>query len=130
MAFFKIIVFVAVLGLAQSAAIDGTRIVGGESATIADFPHSLALLDMVRGGPSGYMCGASNVHRLWALTAAHCVDFGTPASQVNLYGGSTSRISGGHMFFVTAYHLHPGYDRSTIDLDIAVIAVDVSWFQK
>jgi len=79
---------------------------------------------MVRGGPSGYMCGASNVNRLWALTAAHCLDFETPASLVNLYGGSTSRISGGHLFFVTAYHLHPGYDRSTIDLDIAVIAVD------
>lgn len=60
-------------------------IVGGEPAEIADFPHSLALLDMVRGGASGYMCGASNVHRLWALTAAHCLDFGTPATQVRKF---------------------------------------------
>lgn len=128
MAFFKILVSVAVLGLAQSASVDRSRIVGGDPANIADFPHALVLMDMVRGGPSGYMCGASNVHRLWALSAAHCLDFQTPVSQVNLYGGSTSRISGGHLFFVTAYHLHPGYDRNTIDLDIAVIAVDVSCF--
>lgn len=89
-------------------------------------------------------CGASNIHRYWALTAAHCVgklrsvlvdpvseifppaDFGTPASLVHLWGGSTSRTTGGHLFFVSAYHLHPGYDRQSIDLDIAILEVDVS----
>lgn len=96
-------------------------IVGGEPASIADFPHSLAILDLVRGG---YLCGASNIHRLWALTAAHCVDFGTPFEMINLYGGSTSRLSGGHLFFISRYVMHPGYNRQTIDLDIAVIEID------
>lgn len=59
-------------------------IVGGEIAQIADFPHSLALLDRIRGGPSGYICGASNIHRLWALSAAHCLQSNTPASMVSI----------------------------------------------
>lgn len=53
-------------------------IVGGEIAEIADFPHSLALLNAGR-----YSCGASNIHRLWALSAAHCLHSNTPASLVS-----------------------------------------------
>jgi secreted trypsin-like serine protease len=45
----------------------GSRIVNGEPADIADFPHMLALLDFTRGG---FRCGASNIHPLWSLTAA------------------------------------------------------------
>jgi len=62
----------ALLHLSSSSLItkrDEAFIVGGFPAQIADYPHSLALLDMVRGG---FICGASNIHRLWALTAAHC----------------------------------------------------------
>lgn len=92
MAFFKFLVSVAILGLAQSASVDRSRVVGGEPANIADFPHALAVIDMVQGGPSGYMCGATNIHRLWALSAAHCFWYGTPASQIQVYGGSNSRI--------------------------------------
>lgn len=126
MAFYKLLVSVALLGLVQSASVDRSRVVGGERAEIADFPHALAVLDMIQGGPSGYMCGATNIHRLWALTAAHCIWYETPASQMMLYGGSSSRISGGHIFFITAYHLHPQFDHDTLDRDVAVIAVDVS----
>lgn len=103
-------------------------IVGGERADIADFPHSLALLDLVRGGASGYICGASNINRLWAMSAAHCLQSNTPPELINLYGGSSSRISGGHLFFVTRYVLHPRYSRITLDFDIALINVSVRKF--
>lgn len=43
-----------------------------------------------------------------------------------LWGGSSSRTTGGHLFFVTEYFLHPGYDRATIDLDIGILHVAVS----
>lgn len=123
-----ILVLAAFFQVSNGGVIDKTsgRIVGGIPANIADHPHHLALLDMVRGGPSGYMCGASNIHAIWALTAAHCLDFGTPPELVHLWGGSTSRVSGGHLFFVRQYFLHPGYNRQSLDLDIAIIAVDVS----
>lgn len=96
-------------------------IVGGDPANIADFPHHLGLLDLSWGG---YICGASVISPLHSLSAAHCLEFGVPASQINLWGGSTSRISGGTVFFTTSYILHPGYDTWTLDNDIALIHVD------
>lgn len=51
--------------------------------------------------------------------------------QINLWGGSTSRVSGGHLFFIREYHLHPLYRRIQLstsqriwDYDVAVIRVD------
>jgi len=96
-------------------------IVGGRPADIADFPWHLGLLDLSWGG---YICGASNISPFWALSAAHCLEFDTPATLINLWGGSTSRLTGGHLFFVTEYILHPQYDDWSLDNDIAVIQVD------
>lgn len=97
-------------------------IVNGRDADIADFPHHLGLFDQVR-----YFCGASVLSRLWALSASHCLDLNTPPElvslnsyylvsflltsdiQINLWGGSTSRVSGGHLFFVVSYHYHVSY---------------------
>lgn len=57
-------------------------IVGGQPANIADFPHHLALLDLTLGG---YICGASNIAPLWALSAAHCLEMGTPPTSVTVF---------------------------------------------
>lgn len=57
-------------------------IVGGSPADIADFPHHLGLLDLSFGG---YICGASNIHPLWALSVAHCLEFGVPAQLVSSF---------------------------------------------
>lgn len=122
-------VLFAVFQLAHSWSLQNVEtpfIVGGERADIAEFPWSLALLDLLRGGQSGYICGASNIGARWAMSAAHCLHSNTPASLINLYGGSNSRISGGHLFFVDRYILHPSYSRITLDFDIAVINVGVS----
>jgi len=121
------VLFIA-FGLSQAVPLDGDVIggidvpfiVGGERASIADFPWSLALHDRIRGG---YMCGASNIHRLWALSAAHCLDGGTPFTMIELYGGSDSRLVDGHLFFIDRYDLHPRYNRATIDFDIAIIRI-------
>ncbi|KAG5666890.1 hypothetical protein PVAND_014897 [Polypedilum vanderplanki] len=99
------------------------RIFGGHPADIADFQHMLVLLDLTF---NGFICGASAIHLRWALTAAHCLEFGTPASEINLRGGSTNRLSGGFIFFTQFYTLHPQYDPNWLDFDIALIRVQDS----
>lgn len=56
-------------------------IVGGSPAEIANFPHQLGLLDLTVGG---YICGATNISPLWALSVAHCLEFDVPAHLVNM----------------------------------------------
>lgn len=98
-------------------------IVGGHPAAIEDFPHHLGLIDLDWGG---YICGASNISPRWAISAAHCLEWNVPAFLINLWGGSTSIVSGGIIFFVDEYILHPQYDDWTLDNDIAVLHVSVS----
>lgn len=105
----------------QRTGID-SLIVNGRPADIADFPHHLGLLDLQRGG---YICGAVNIAPLWALSAAHCLARATPPEFINLWGGSTSRLTGGIVFMVAQYINHPQYVPSTLNNDVSVIRVDV-----
>ncbi|CAO1409950.1 unnamed protein product [Diamesa serratosioi] len=139
--FCALLVLVAVLGCAQSGRIGVAKqrmnhrtpfylrqrassssesfIVGGIPANIADFPHHLALLERGR-----YMCGASIISTTYSLSAAHCLDAGAPPSIISLWGGSTSRLTGGHIFPVRRYFLHPQYNDWTLDFDVALMEVD------
>lgn len=114
--------FFALISVAFSKSVD-PLIVGGEQADIADFPHQLALINLRW---NGHWCGASNIHRLWALSAAHCIPSNIPADLLNLQGGSTSRLSGQQTFFITRYTIHPDYDRRNLANDIVILEVDVS----
>lgn len=98
----------------------GGRILGGDPAEIENFPHMLSLLDLRFGG---FICGASAVHEFWAVTAAHCLEFNSPASVINLRGGTANRLSGGQIFFAQSYTLHPQYDPFWLDFDVALIRV-------
>lgn len=142
--FCALLVFLAVLEASQAKSVNSRRfterlslrtpfykrqrpsvnpsIVNGQPAEIADFPHHLGLLDLTFGG---YICGAANIAPLWALSAAHCLEFGVAPNMINLWGGSTSRLTGGIIFFVTEYVNHPQYNTNTLNNDISVIRVDV-----
>jgi secreted trypsin-like serine protease len=91
-------------------------IVGGRPADIREFPHHLALVEYER-----FICGASVISLRWALTAAHCLEFGTDPKYLKLYGGSTSRLRGGIEFDVESYTIHPEFDWHILDFDVAVI---------
>lgn len=140
------VIFIALFCLSKAQEDDnvsGERIVNGQEADVADFPHVLALLDRGR-----YFCGASAISLFWgkinnliiinfikkifflALTAAHCLDLGTPPNLINLYGDSTSRLTGGTLYFVENYTNHPSYRRIRLstgqtiwDHDVSVIEI-------
>lgn len=123
-------IIVAITALVESFPRDNRNVsrfvVNGRDADIADFPHQLALIN--RGS---FICGAAVIHPLFAVTAAHCLDLGTPPEYLNLWGGSTSRVSGGHLFFIREYHLHPQFRTIQLttgqviwDYDVGVIRVD------
>jgi trypsin len=105
------------------------RIVNGQPASIEDFPHALALIN--RGS---YICGASVIAEFYALSAAHCLDFGTPPSLVTMRAGSTNRLTGGMIFQAVEYWNHPRYRTIRLstgqgiwDYDVAVIQVEQSF---
>ncbi|KAL7015416.1 hypothetical protein ACKWTF_016445 [Chironomus riparius] len=93
------------------------RIFGGEPAEIADFPYMIAYLDLTRGG---FRCGSSAIGLHWVLTAAHCLEIMTPINQLQLRGGSTMRNTGGVLFSVQAYWMHPSYN-TRLEYDIGLV---------
>lgn len=56
----------------------------------------------------------------FALSAAHCLEFGSPANRLELRAGSTT-WEDGQAFDVVSYENHPNYDTRSLDNDVAVI---------
>lgn len=91
------------------------RIIGGEDASIRDFPYQLSLEVRYR-----HICGAAILNEKHALTAAHCTS--NPASAMTISGGSDllnspyrKRVD------VKRYVVHPEYDENSLEFDIAVL---------
>jgi hypothetical protein len=98
-------------GLAQTG-----NIVGGQPAQISDYPWQVSL----RGGSGGHFCGGSLINSTWVLTAAHCVSGYT--GTLFVYAGVTDQTqSGGQLAQVAQIIVHPNFNPSTMDNDIAVL---------
>uniref|UniRef100_A0A182J4A6 Uncharacterized protein n=1 Tax=Anopheles atroparvus TaxID=41427 RepID=A0A182J4A6_ANOAO len=95
------------------------RIVGGAAVTIAKYPYIVSLRRN-----SNHICAASVISTNCAVTCAHCTYALTSVAGVTIYGGSTSRTTGGKIFKVSAIINHPNYDPDTFDADVAVLRVD------
>ncbi|KAJ9597895.1 hypothetical protein L9F63_011261, partial [Diploptera punctata] len=94
-------------------------IVGGKDAEIEDYPYMLA---MEFNGT--LHCGGAIISEDYALTAAHCVSrfSGTPVG-VEFRAGSSVKESGGTVHSASEIIIHPNFNSSTMDLDIAIIKV-------
>jgi len=93
-------------------------ILNGTPADIADYPFKLSM--RFHGE---FFCGASVIGPNWALTAAHCFEYGFPPDTITLYGGTSNRLTGGVEFEVESYQIHPDYDFYIMDYDVAVIKI-------
>nr|CAD7612235.1 unnamed protein product [Timema genevievae] len=98
----------------------GSRIIGGNTATIESFPYQLSL--QLR--PINFhICGASIIGHNWAISAVQCTR-GYMPSLLGLRAGSSLQQSGGIVHSVAQLIEHPLYDDFTNENDIALLRVN------
>ncbi len=106
------------------------EIVGGAPADPGEWPWQVALVHGDASGPNFWydqFCGGSLISAQWVVTAAHCVTNGTAAvspSSVDVVAGIYDLwepASGYQQRNVASIVVHPSWNPSTMDYDIALL---------
>lgn len=117
---------VFIVGNVQANAFDSAqqKIVGGSTVTQGDWPW-MVVLSYSTFSASEFFCGASLIDERWVLTAAHCVQESyvvKPADSFAVYvGGSHLYNDPGQLRLIEQVIVHPGYNESTSDNDLALL---------
>ena len=90
-------------------------ILGGTQAASGEFPF------MVQVRPDGDLCAGSLISDRWIITAAHCMEGISTASNISVRAGSNFLSSGGEVIEALRFFVHPEFDALTFDHDIALI---------
>jgi trypsin len=102
-------------------------VVGGQSASIAQFPFQVALYDTSAGSPaSGFFCGGVIVDAIHVATAAHCVAGAqATAGQLAVLAGSSSLTgeAGDVRDAVRSIAIDPHYSAASSSFDVALLAL-------
>ncbi|XP_050190068.1 suppressor of tumorigenicity 14 protein-like [Myiozetetes cayanensis] len=108
------------------------RIVGGEDARSGKWPWQASL----QMGAQGHVCGASVISNRWLISAAHCfldsdsVRYSVPLGWraymgLHTINGKSNRVA---MRSIKRIIVHPQYDRSISDYDIALLEMEMPVF--
>jgi secreted trypsin-like serine protease len=109
-----------VSGSPRILAID-PRIVGGTPAPIGAYPWQVSI--GVKGIPHnvGHFCGGSLIAPQWVITAAHCVDGGTSADNIDVLLETNYLSKGGVVIAVEKILVHEQWNPETFDHDVALL---------
>lgn len=91
------------------------RIIGGHSTDIKNHPYQVSIQRS-----TGHFCGGSLFKSNVVITAAHCLEK-ERANEISVRLGSTEHNSGGVIRKVSSFKIHPNYNSSSINNDVAVI---------
>ncbi|XP_047652969.1 transmembrane protease serine 2 isoform X5 [Phacochoerus africanus] len=96
-----------------------SRIVGGSSAALGDWPWQVSL--HVQGI---HICGGSIITPEWIVTAAHCLE--EPLNNPKIWTAFAGILRQSFMFYGSGYRVakvisHPNYDPKTKNNDIALM---------
>ncbi|XP_017073833.1 serine protease SP24D [Drosophila eugracilis] len=100
------------------------RVVGGEDAAKAQFPHQVSLRNA-----GSHSCGGSILSKNYILTAAHCVTnedsngnhIAIAAERLTIRAGSNDRFSGGLLIQVAKVIVHEGYGNFLNDVALLLL---------
>ncbi|HZF93880.1 MAG TPA: serine protease [Allosphingosinicella sp.] len=102
------------------------RVIGGIDAVQGEDPWQVALLARELNVNDAF-CGGSLIAPNVVLTAAHCLDRGTRAEQVDVLAGTVNLNQGGERVHATRIVLHPRYNRPVrSNNDIALLFLERS----
>ncbi|XP_077288123.1 trypsin, alkaline B-like [Arctopsyche grandis] len=99
------------------------KIQNGQAADITDVPYIVSILiDPNDDGNFVHTCGGAIIDANSILTAAHCInDRKHQPGIFKVRAGSTFNKNGGQVRDVIKMIIHPNYQRSTFDKDIALL---------
>ncbi|XP_066858502.1 suppressor of tumorigenicity 14 protein-like [Anser cygnoides] len=108
------------------------RIVGGEDARSGKWPWQASL----QMGAHGHVCGASVISKRWLVSAAHCfldsdsVRYSAPSVWRAYMGLRTINEKSNHVAMrpIKRIIVHPQYDQSISDYDIALLEMETPVF--
>ncbi|PZC78101.1 hypothetical protein B5X24_HaOG200359 [Helicoverpa armigera] len=116
----RFIIFLGLLATSFAVPRSISRIVGGKDTDISVYPF-MANMQFLEGGLWWRTyCGGSLLTRTSVLSAAHCF-YGDHVWQWRVILGSSMAHSGGTVHTINRIVLHPQYDHSVYNFDVAIV---------